>query len=53
MAETKSAPQVALEDGNSPKMLFEDYRELATVAEAKEWFSLTPIKAQRLINSNF
>jgi len=36
MAETKSAPQVDLEDGNSPKMLFEHYRELATVAEAKE-----------------
>jgi len=42
MAETKSAAQVALEAGNSPKMLFEHYRELVTEAEAKEWFGLAP-----------
>ena len=47
MAETKSAAQVALEAGNSPKMLFEHYRELVTEAEAKEWFSLDPKKVQR------
>lgn len=47
MAETKSAPQVALEAGNSPKMLFEHYRELVTEAEAKEWFALTPAKVKR------
>jgi integrase len=49
MAETKSAAQVALEAGNSPKMLFEHYRELVTDAEAKEWFSLTPEKVRRMI----
>ncbi len=47
MAETKSAAQVALEAGNSPKMLFEHYRELVTEDEAKEWFSLTPKKVRR------
>ncbi len=47
MAETKSAPQVALEAGNSPKMLFEHYRELVTEVEAKEWFGLTPAKVKR------
>ena len=47
MAETKSAPQVALEAGNSPKMLFEHYRELVTEAEAKEWFALTPASVKR------
>jgi len=51
MAVTKSAPQVALEAGNSPKMLFEHYRELVTEAEGKEWFSLTPKKVRQLINS--
>lgn len=42
MAETKSSAQVALEAGNSPKMLFEHYRELVTEDEAKEWFGLGP-----------
>lgn len=46
MAITKSAPQVALEAGNSPKMLFEHYRELVTEAEAKAWFALTPSKVK-------
>jgi integrase len=48
MAETKSAAQVALEAGNSPKMLFEHYRELVTEDEAKEWFSLSPGKVEKL-----
>lgn len=47
MAETKSAAQVALEAGNSPKMLFEHYRELVTEDEAKEWFGLTPTMVRR------
>lgn len=49
MAVTKSAPQVALEAGNSPKMLFEHYRELVTEAEGKEWFALTPAKVQKML----
>jgi integrase len=49
MAVTKSAPQVALEAGNSPKMLFEHYRELVTEAEGKEWFSLTPKAVRKMV----
>lgn len=49
MAETKNAAQVALEAGNSPKMLFEHYRELVTQADAREWFSLTPRKVRKML----
>lgn len=49
MAVTKSAPQVALEAGNSPKMLFEHYRELVTEEEGKEWFTLTPAKVRKIL----
>jgi len=51
MAETKSAAQVALEAGNSPKMLFEHYRELVTEEEATEWFSLTPKRVTQIVAS--
>ncbi len=47
LAVAKSAAQVALEAGNSPKMLFEHYRELVTEAEGKEWFALMPQKVKR------
>jgi hypothetical protein len=49
LAETKSVAQVALEAGNSPKMLFEHYRELFTEAEAKEWFGLTPKRVMHVV----
>jgi len=42
MAVLKSAAEVALEAGNSPRMIFEHYRELATVEEANEWFDAKP-----------
>jgi hypothetical protein len=44
MATTKSAAQVALEAGNSPKMLFENYRELVTEKAALEYFGILPQK---------
>lgn len=44
MAILKSAAEVALEAGNSPRMIFEHYRELATEAEAKSWFGVVPDK---------
>jgi integrase len=44
MATTKSAAQVALEAGNSPKMLFENYRELVTEKAANEYFGILPKK---------
>ena len=42
MAILKNAAQVALEAGNSPRMIFEHYRELATEAEANAWFAVRP-----------
>ncbi len=44
MAVLKNAAQVALEAGNSPRMIFEHYRELATEAEANAWFAVRPDK---------
>lgn len=42
IAQTKNAPQTALEAGNSPQMIFSTYRELVTEAEAQRWFSIMP-----------
>jgi integrase len=42
LADIKDAARVALEMGNSPAMLFRNYRELVTEQQAKEWFSLFP-----------
>lgn len=46
MAVLKNAAEVALEAGNSPRMIFEHYRELATGAEAERWFAERPDKAR-------
>ena len=48
LALVKSAAQVALEAGNSPKMLFEHYRELVTEDEGNEWFSFSPATVKKL-----
>lgn len=42
LAEVKSADQVALEMGNSPRKLFTNYRELVTPEAAAEWFNIRP-----------
>ncbi len=42
LAVVKSADQVALEMGNSPRKLFANYRELVTEAEAAAWFAVMP-----------
>lgn len=42
LAEIKDAARVALEMGNSPAMLFRNYRELVTETQAREWFSIFP-----------
>jgi integrase len=42
LASVKSADQVALEMGNSPRKLFANYREITTEAEARRWFSVMP-----------
>lgn len=42
VADTQNVPQVALEAGNSPKMIFTNYRELVRPADAKKWFAIEP-----------
>jgi hypothetical protein len=42
VAITKDIPATALECGNSPQIIFSNYRALATEAEAKAWFAILP-----------
>lgn len=42
VAESKDVAGASLEAGNSPKMIFEHYRELVTPEEAAEWFGILP-----------
>ncbi len=42
VAEKKNVAEVALEAGNSPKMIFSNYRELVTPEDAKAWFAIMP-----------
>jgi integrase len=46
LAATQDVGRVALEAGNSPTMIFRHYRELATEAEAAEWFGIMPAAAE-------
>ena len=46
MAVLKNAAEIALEAGNSPRMIFEHYRELLTEAEGKTWFQVMPTKTR-------
>ena len=43
----QNVAQVALEAGNSPSIIFRNYRELVTPGDAKEWFELAPNEADR------
>ena len=42
VAQVKNCDQVALEAGNSPRMIFKHYRQLVTEKQAAEWFSILP-----------
>ena len=42
VAKVQNVAQVALEAGNSPKIIFSNYRELVKAAEAEKWFSIVP-----------
>lgn len=44
VAVLKDVPAVALECGNSPQVIFSNYRALATEAEGKSWFGIMPPK---------
>jgi len=49
VADIQNVPQVALEAGNSPQIIFTNYRELVTPADAKKWFSISPQTAPNVI----
>lgn len=49
LADIQDMNRVALEAGNSPKMIFQHYRELCTPAEAQTWFALAPDEAANVI----
>ena len=49
VAAVQNVAQVALEAGNSPKLIFEHYRELVRPAEAKAWFAITPGQRENII----
>ena len=42
VAQIQNVAQDALEAGNSPRMVFSNYRELVRPAEAVQWFSIEP-----------
>lgn len=42
VAETQNVAQVALEAGNSPRVVFSNYRELVRPADAMKWFAIEP-----------
>jgi integrase len=42
VADIQNVAQVALEAGNSPRMVFSNYRELVRPVDAKRWFGITP-----------
>jgi integrase len=44
LAELQDVNKVALEAGNSPGMIFSNYRELVKPADAKRWFAVRPEK---------
>jgi len=46
MAVVKNETQVSLEAGNSPQMIFSNYRELVTEQQAAEWFAIKPGKGK-------
>ena len=42
VATTQNVNQVALESGNSPAIIFKNYRELVTPADAAKWWAIHP-----------
>lgn len=49
VALTGDVPRVALESGNSVRMIFKHYRELVTKEEAETWFSIKPDIAENVV----
>jgi integrase len=49
LADTHDAARTALELGNSPTMLFTNYRELSDEHDAKAWFAITPKRPKNVV----
>ena len=49
MAILKDENAVALESGNSPKVIFESYRELVSAGDAEKWFRIVPAESETII----
>ena len=42
VAQIQKVAQVALEAGNSPRVVFSNYRELVRPVDAVKWFAISP-----------
>lgn len=49
MAEIQNVVQVALEAGNSSRVVFSNYRELVRPADAAKWFGIAPDAEEKVI----
>jgi integrase len=49
VAQTQNVAQVALEAGNSPRVVFSNYRELVRPADATKWFGIAPDAEEKVI----
>ena len=47
LAQCKNAAEVSLEMGNTPRMIFQHYRELVTPANAAKWWQINPSRKSR------
>jgi integrase len=52
VADIQNVAQVALEAGNSPQMVFKNYRQLVTPSAAKAWFAIIPPGGSRIVPMN-
>lgn len=52
VADIQNVAQVALEAGNSPQMIFSNYRQLVTPTAAKAWFAIAPPGASKIVPMN-
>ncbi len=48
VAAIQNVAQVALEAGNSPRMVFSNYRELVRATEAAKWFAVKPANMKKV-----
>jgi integrase len=49
VADTQNVAQVALEAGNSPQMVFSNYRQLVTAEAARAWFAIVPAGSCKIV----